>query len=133
VNLRTGDGSIRLANLKGEMNLQSSDGSQEIESVDGSLEAHASLGRIKAAGRFDTLQLSTSDGRIEAQAQAGSTISSGWDLHAGDGSVTFAAAMPPTWTCIPATATSLWTCPSAWKDNCDTIIFTVSSTVAGSC
>jgi hypothetical protein len=88
VSLRTGDGSIRLANLKGEMNLQSSDGSQEIESVDGSLEAHASDGRIKAAGRFDTLQLGTSDGRIEARAQAGSTISSGWDLHAGDGSVT---------------------------------------------
>lgn len=88
VDLRTGDGSIRLANLKGEMNLQSSDGSQEIESVDGSLQAHASDGRIKTSGRFDSLRLSTSDGRIEAQAQAGSTISSGWDLHAGDGSVT---------------------------------------------
>jgi DUF4097 and DUF4098 domain-containing protein YvlB len=94
VNLRTGDGSIRLANLKGEMNLQSSDGSQEIDSVDGSLQAHASDGRIRASGRFDSLRLSTSDGRIDAQAQTGSTITSGWDLHAGDGSVTLQ--LPPT-------------------------------------
>lgn len=93
VSLRTGDGSIRLANLKGEMNLQSSDGSQEIDSVDGSLQAHASDGRIRASGRFDSLRLSTSDGRIDAQAQAGSTITSGWDLHAGDGSVTLQ--LPP--------------------------------------
>jgi hypothetical protein len=88
VNLRSSDGSIRLANLKGEMDLQSSDGSQEVEGVDGTLKAHASDGHIKIAGRFDSLQLSSSDGRIEAHALPGSTISSSWDLHSGDGSVT---------------------------------------------
>jgi hypothetical protein len=88
VNLRSGDGSIRLANLKGDMDLQSSDGSLEVERVDGTLKAHASDGHIKIAGRFDSLQLSSGDGRIEARALAGSTISSSWDLHSGDGSVT---------------------------------------------
>jgi len=88
VNLRSSDGSIRLANFKGEMELQSSDGGQEIEAVDGSLQAHASDGHIKAEGRFDSLQLNSSDGHIEARALAGSTIGSGWELHAGDGSVT---------------------------------------------
>jgi DUF4097 and DUF4098 domain-containing protein YvlB len=88
VNLRTSDGSIRLANFKGDMDLQSSDGAVEVEGVDGTLKAHASDGQIKIAGRFDSLQLSSSDGRIEARALAGSTISSGWDLHSGDGSVT---------------------------------------------
>lgn len=88
LSLHTSDGSIRLSNFKGEMELQSSDGDQDLEAVDGSLRAHASDGHIVAAGRFDSLQLSTSDGRIEARAQAGSTIGSSWDLHAGDGSVT---------------------------------------------
>jgi Putative adhesin len=88
VNLRSSDGSIRLANLKGDMDLQSSDGALDVEGVDGALKAHASDGHIKIAGRFDSLQLSSSDGRIEARALAGSTISSGWSLHSGDGSVT---------------------------------------------
>jgi hypothetical protein len=88
VSLHTSDGAIRLSNFKGDMDLQSSDGSQEIDAVDGSLKAHASDGHIKATGRFDSLQLSSGDGRIEARALASSTISSSWDLHAGDGSVT---------------------------------------------
>jgi len=88
VNLRSSDGSIRLVNFKGEMDLQSSDGALEAEGVDGALQAHASDGHIKVGGRFDLLQLSSSDGHIEAQAFAGSDISSSWDLHSGDGSVT---------------------------------------------
>jgi DUF4097 and DUF4098 domain-containing protein YvlB len=87
VNLRSGDGSIRLSNFKGNMDLQSSDGDQDVDSVDGSLRAHASDGHIKAAGRFDALQLSSGDGLLEARALTGSTIGSNWDLHAGDGSV----------------------------------------------
>ena len=88
VNLRTGDGSIQLSNLKGDMDIQSSDGGLEIDSVDGSLKAHTGDGRIMAAGRFDSLQLSSGDGRIDARALAGSRITSSWDVHASDGSVT---------------------------------------------
>ena len=88
VSLRSSDGSIRLANFKGDMDLQSSDGAVEVEGVDGTLKAHASDGHIKIAGRFDSLQLSTSDGRIDARALEGSTIRSSWDIHSGDGSVT---------------------------------------------
>jgi hypothetical protein len=88
VNLHTSDGSIRLANFKGNMDLQSSDGAVEVEGVDGTLKAQASDGHIKIAGRFDSLQLSSGDGRIEARALAGSSISSSWYLHSGDGSVT---------------------------------------------
>jgi len=88
VNLHSSDGSIRLANFKGDMDLQSSDGAMEVEGVDGALKAHASDGHIKTAGRFDSLQLSSSDGRIETRALSGSTISSSWDVHSGDGSVT---------------------------------------------
>ena len=88
VNLRSSDGSIRLANFKGEMELQSSDGYLETDGVDGALKARTSDGQLKIAGRFDSLELSTSDGRIEAHALPGSTIGSSWSLHSGDGSVT---------------------------------------------
>jgi DUF4097 and DUF4098 domain-containing protein YvlB len=88
VSLHTGDGSIRLANFKGEMELQSGDGSQDIDSVDGSLRARAGDGHIRASGRFDGLEMTTGDGRIEARVLSGSTIASGWELRAGDGSIT---------------------------------------------
>jgi Putative adhesin len=87
VNLRTVDGSIRLNRFKGDMELESSDGSQEIEGADGNLRAHAGDGHIRAAGRFDRLDLSTGDGHIEAKVWPGSTMASGWNLRAGDGSV----------------------------------------------
>lgn len=88
VSLHTGDGAIRLSNFKGAMDIQSGDGGQEIEGVDGSLKAHTGDGHITAAGRFDGLELSSGDGRIEAHVLPGSTVSSRWDLHAGDGAVT---------------------------------------------
>jgi DUF4097 and DUF4098 domain-containing protein YvlB len=88
VNLHTGDGAIRLANFKGEMELKTGDGHQEIDSVDGTLRAHAGDGHITASGRFDGLELATGDGRIEARVNSGSSVTSNWTLHTGDGSVT---------------------------------------------
>lgn len=88
VDLKTGDGSIHLSGLKGDMTLTSGDGSQEIENVDGVLHARAGDGRIRANGRFDGLSLHTGDGSIDASAQAQSSMKSEWDIHAGDGSVT---------------------------------------------
>jgi DUF4097 and DUF4098 domain-containing protein YvlB len=88
VNLRTGDGRIELSRLKGEMELQSGDGREDIDGVDGVLHARTSDGRISANGRFDGLDLNTGDGRIEARVLPGSTMSSSWTLHTGDGSVT---------------------------------------------
>jgi DUF4097 and DUF4098 domain-containing protein YvlB len=88
VRLHTGDGSINLVNFKGDMELRSGDGHQDIDSVEGKLQATAGDGHIRAAGRFDGLELNTGDGRIEARVLPGSTITSDWALHAGDGSVT---------------------------------------------
>jgi DUF4097 and DUF4098 domain-containing protein YvlB len=90
VNLHTGDGSIRLANLKGNMELDSGDGSLEVESVDGTLHAHTGDGHIRAQGRFDGLEVRTGDGRVETRAESGSSLGGGWDVETGDGSVTLA-------------------------------------------
>jgi len=88
VNLRTGDGSIELANFKGDMDIESGDGHEQIDSVDGNLRARAGDGHIRAVGRFDALDLNTSDGRIETRVLPGSTMASGWNLRTGDGNVT---------------------------------------------
>jgi hypothetical protein len=87
VRLDTGDGEIRLRDLKGDFELQTGDGQIEASGVDGILKAHSGDGHIRAKGRFDELDVSTRDGRIEAEAVAGSSIGRGWDLKTGDGSV----------------------------------------------
>lgn len=87
VDLHTGDGFIELANFKGDMDLESGDGHQEINSVDGKLRAKTGDGHIRASGRFDSLDLNTGDGRIEARVLQGSTMTTGWTIHTGDGSV----------------------------------------------
>jgi DUF4097 and DUF4098 domain-containing protein YvlB len=87
VNLHTGDGSIRLANLKGNMELDSGDGNLEISSVDGTLKAHTGDGHIRAEGRFDGVEIATGDGHVETRVEKGSSLGSGWDLQTGDGNV----------------------------------------------
>jgi DUF4097 and DUF4098 domain-containing protein YvlB len=88
VDLHTGDGKIDLGNFKGEMQLRSGDGSQEIDGVDGKLHATTGDGHIRAHGRFDELELKTGDGHMDARATAGSTLTTGWRLESGDGTVT---------------------------------------------
>jgi DUF4097 and DUF4098 domain-containing protein YvlB len=87
VNLRTGDGKIDIAGLKGEMDLHSGDGSENLERVDGKLHASTGDGHINAQGRFDELELKTGDGHVEVRAAAGSTLAAGWRLETGDGNV----------------------------------------------
>jgi DUF4097 and DUF4098 domain-containing protein YvlB len=87
VNLRTGDGKIDLAGLKGDMNLHSGDGSESIDAVDGNLHAETGDGHIAAHGRFDELELKTGDGHLEVRATAGSSLTAGWRLETGDGNV----------------------------------------------
>ena len=88
INLHTGDGKIEVTSFKGEMDLRSSDGSQLIDAVDGKLRATTGDGHIRANGRFDELELKTGDGPVEVRAAAGSSLSTGWRLETGDGSVT---------------------------------------------
>ncbi len=87
VNLHTADGAIRLTDFKGGIELESGDGSIDAEGVDGTLRARAGDGHIRVDGRFDGVQISTGDGRIDTHAEKGSSLGSGWEIQAGDGSV----------------------------------------------
>jgi DUF4097 and DUF4098 domain-containing protein YvlB len=87
VNLRTGDGKIDVAGLKGEMDLHTGDGSINMDGVDGKLHATTGDGHIQASGRFDELGLKTGDGHVDVRADSGSSLAAGWRLETGDGSV----------------------------------------------
>ena len=90
VTLKTGDGKIELAGLKGEMNLHTGDGSERVDNVDGRLTATTGDGHIRADGRFDQLTLKTGDGHLDVRAGSGSSLASEWRLESGDGNVTLA-------------------------------------------
>jgi hypothetical protein len=83
----TGDGSIRLAGIGGDLRLNTGDGSITGTSLNGSLEARTGDGTVNVAGRFDALRVNTGDGAIEVAAASGSVVKSGWNLETGDGSV----------------------------------------------
>ena len=87
-NLRTGDGKIEVAGLKGEMDLHSGDGSESLDAVDGKLRATTGDGDIRAKGRFDELELKTGDGHVDVEVAGGSSLAGEWRLETGDGNVT---------------------------------------------
>jgi len=87
VRLHSGDGHLKVDNVKGSLDLSTSDGSITVDSTDGPLVADTHDGRIRAAGRFDKLDLHTGDGSIEAEANAGSKMSSSWAVRTGDGHI----------------------------------------------
>ena len=85
--IRTGDGSVTVENLKGEARLRTGDGGVHVDAFDGSLTARTGDGRIVFRGRFDNLSVETGDGSIEGEIAPGSRLASPWRVETGDGSV----------------------------------------------
>jgi hypothetical protein len=85
--LHTGDGSITMRGLHGELRADTGDGSIHGESLDGTLDAHTGDGSVHIAGRFDRLQLHTQDGSVEVEVKEGSRLDGDWHVQTGDGSV----------------------------------------------
>jgi hypothetical protein len=83
----TGDGSVRLTGVGGDLRVNTGDGSITGTDLNGSLEARTGDGAVSVAGRFDALRVNTGDGTIEVAASSGSVVKSGWTMETGDGSV----------------------------------------------
>jgi DUF4097 and DUF4098 domain-containing protein YvlB len=88
LNVRTGDGSVRISNVQGEVRVNTGDGGIDADGVAGVFEASTGDGHIRVAGRFDSLYLHTGDGSVEADTAAGSKVAGRWQLETGDGHVT---------------------------------------------
>jgi len=87
LNLHSGDGNIRVENVKGQFHIESGDGDIEMRAADGKLTSTTKDGNIRVEGRFDGLDLHTGDGNIDAAVAKGSVMSSGWTLRSGDGNI----------------------------------------------
>ena len=87
LDLHSGDGHIRVDDVKGNLQLDTGDGHIEANRVDGKLHARTSDGHMTIEGRFDDLDLRTSDGRVDATINPGSVMSSPWSIQTGDGKV----------------------------------------------
>lgn len=88
VHARSGDGSIKVRDLKGEVSLQTGDGSIRVEEVDGSVDAQSGDGSIRVDGALTRVRARSGDGSIVVSAAAGSAASEDWTIVTGDGSVT---------------------------------------------
>ena len=117
MDLRTSDGNIVAGGLKGDLRLRSSDGSIEGNSLDGDCDAGTSDGHVHLTGRFDTLNIKSGDGGIEARVEPGSKMSRSWDIRSGDGSIELRlpedsrpSSMP-----APTMEASNWMCRWQWK------------------
>jgi len=87
LDVRTGDGHIAVQGAKGNIRLHSGDGHIEGRGLDGRADITTGDGHVNIEGRFDALNIKTGDGSVTARADKGSTVSSPWNIHTGDGSV----------------------------------------------
>lgn len=88
IRVDTGDGSITLTNVRGDLKTHTGDGHMNATGLDGLLNADTGDGGMSVQGRFDVLNLRSGDGSIDADAIEGSQPTAPWLLHTGDGSLT---------------------------------------------
>lgn len=85
--LHSGDGNLRIDDVRGNLQLETNDGDIRLREVEGSLHANTHDGNIDVQGRFDMLNLRTGDGNIDARVSAAQDMQGGWSLHSGDGNI----------------------------------------------
>jgi DUF4097 and DUF4098 domain-containing protein YvlB len=85
--VKTGDGSIRVHDVRGNIRIETGDGSIEGTNLGGALDAHTGDGSMRLNGSFSDVRLHTGDGSIQFNAQQGSSLHSDWEIQSGDGSI----------------------------------------------
>src|SRR5262245_42975496 len=88
VELRTGDGSIRGRRLSGDVRAHTGDGSIKLEGVTGALDVETGDGGVAVSGKMTRVRAHTGDGSVNIHADPGSAAQGDWDIVTGDGSVT---------------------------------------------
>jgi DUF4097 and DUF4098 domain-containing protein YvlB len=85
--LRTGDGSIRGRDLGGQMTFSTGDGSVTLEAANGDLDVDTGDGSVSVSGKLGAVKLHTGDGTITFRAEQGTTMTGDWSMTTGDGSI----------------------------------------------
>jgi len=87
---KSGDGSIDIEGITGQVELRSGDGSIRGRKLEGDLLVHTGDGSIRLEAIKGALRATTGDGSVRVTAGPGSSPSGNWDISTGDGSVTLA-------------------------------------------
>jgi DUF4097 and DUF4098 domain-containing protein YvlB len=86
IEAETGDGSIRVRDVAGNLRVSTGDGSIRLERVNGAIEASSGDGSIEVEGAIQGLKVRSGDGRIRVFAE-GRGPATDWTMSTGDGSV----------------------------------------------
>lgn len=93
LDLRSGDGSIKVIEGKGDVLVETGDGTLTLDDVAGSVEARTTDGSVRVSGTPDALRVRTGDGSVSLRIRDGAKMTDDWMVDTGDGSVT--AELPP--------------------------------------
>jgi hypothetical protein len=85
--LKTGDGSIRATDISGQLTLATGDGSVTVDAVEGDLDVDTGDGSVSVEGKLATVRLHTGDGSITFRAASGTAMKDDWSITTGDGGV----------------------------------------------
>jgi DUF4097 and DUF4098 domain-containing protein YvlB len=85
IELRTGDGSVKGVDIAGTLRVHTGDGSLRFDDVSGSLNLESGDGGARVSGTLQALTLKTGDGSVEVRAEEGSAMASDWEVRSGDG------------------------------------------------
>ncbi len=87
LDLDTGDGSVRGYDLAGTLRIHTGDGSVRLEQVSGALDVDTGDGTVSVAGKLRALRVVTGDGGVMVRAEEGSEMAEPWEVRTGDGGV----------------------------------------------
>jgi hypothetical protein len=93
LDLRTGDGRIRASEVSGEMTFDTGDGSVTVDGARGRLSVDTGDGTVNVRGNLGSVKLHTGDGSVTYRAEPGSAMTDPWEITTGDGTV--ALFLPP--------------------------------------
>ena len=85
--LHTGDGSIRGTDIGGQLTVATGDGSVTLDEVDGDVDVDSGDGGVSVSGKIGIAKLHTGDGSITFRAASGSSMKDDWSMTTGDGGV----------------------------------------------
>jgi hypothetical protein len=83
----TGDGSIRLDRVDGDLQLRTGDGSVDVTTGRGRVEIETGDGSIHLSGVLTGMRLQTGDGSVDVTVEPGSAMQADWQIATGDGSI----------------------------------------------
>ena len=88
VDLRTSDGSIKGAEISGQLTARTGDGSIRLESIQGRAEIDTDDGGVWLGGTLDLLRLRTGDGSVRVRIEEPRPMAGDWEIRTSDGSLT---------------------------------------------